>query len=71
MDDFVVRDSNGTIINEGDSVILTRDLKVKKGGNLKRGTIFKNVRYSDSDDYGDCRVGTSTIAIKTMYLKKR
>lgn len=68
---MIVKDCNGNIIKEGDSVQLTRDLKVKKGGSLKRGTVFKNVRYSDSDDYVDCRSGKSTIAIKTAYLKKK
>ncbi len=70
-DEMIVKDCNGNIIKEGDSVQLTRDLKVKKGNSLKRGTVFKNVRYSDSDAYVDCRDGKSTIAIKTEYLKKK
>lgn len=46
-----VRDSNGTILSEGDSVTIIKDLKVK-GSNvtLKRGTVIKNIRLGDGDE---------------------
>ena len=46
-----VRDSNGTLLNEGDSVTIIKDLKVK-GSNvtLKRGTMIKNIRLGDGDE---------------------
>ena len=39
-----VRDSNGTVLNDGDSVTVTKDLKVKGSSSvLKRGTAIKNI----------------------------
>ena len=41
------RDSNGTILNDGDSVTLIKDLKVKGTSvTLKRGTLVKNIRLT-------------------------
>jgi protein PhnA len=46
-----IRDSNGTILNEGDSVQLIKDLDVK-GANvtLKRGTVIKNIRIGEGSE---------------------
>lgn len=46
-----IRDSNGTILQEGDSVSLIKDLDVK-GSNvtLKRGTIIKNIRLGEGSE---------------------
>ncbi|GJM35662.1 MAG: alkylphosphonate uptake protein [Saprospiraceae bacterium] len=70
--DFEVKDSNGNVLNEGDSVLLTRDLKVKGSSiNLKRGTVIKNIRLTDDSEAVECRVGKSTIVLKTSFLKKK
>ena len=46
-----VRDSNGTLLNEGDTVHLIKDLKVKGSSSvLKRGTVVKNIRLTDNDE---------------------
>ncbi len=72
MDDIIVKDSNGNVLSEGDSVQLTRDLKVKgTSTNLKRGTVFKNIRLTSNDQEIECRVGKSQMVLKTMYLKKK
>jgi protein PhnA len=46
-----IRDSNGTVLNEGDSVQLIKDLDVK-GANvtLKRGTVIKNIRLGEGSE---------------------
>lgn len=46
-----IRDSNGTILQEGDSVQLIKDLDVK-GSNvtLKRGTVIKNIRLAEGSE---------------------
>jgi protein PhnA len=46
-----IRDSNGTVLNEGDSVSLIKDLDVK-GANvtLKRGTVIKNIRLGEGSE---------------------
>lgn len=67
-----VKDSNGNILSSGDSVLLTKDLKVK-GFNkaLKRGTLVKNIRLTDDSDSIEGKVEGSVLVIKTMYLKKK
>ncbi|NQV45819.1 MAG: PhnA domain-containing protein [Rhodospirillales bacterium] len=65
------KDTNGAILNDGDSVQLTKDLKVKGSSlNLKRGTVIKNIRLTDDPDEVECRQGKSQIVLKTCFLKK-
>ena len=65
------KDSNGTLLQEGDSVTLIRDLKVKGSSlNLKRGTLIKNIRLTYKEDEIECKQGKSQIVLKTCYLKK-
>jgi protein PhnA len=67
-----VKDSNGNILNEGDSVMLIRDLKVKGSSiNLKRRTVMKSIRFTADEEEVECKEGRSTIVLKTCYLKKR
>lgn len=67
-----VRDSNGTILQEGDSVTLIQDLKVKgTSSTLKRGTMVKNIRLTDDEAEIECKVGgMKGIILKTCFLKK-
>ncbi|MFD2515063.1 PhnA domain-containing protein [Pontibacter locisalis] len=65
------KDSNGNILNDGDSVHVVKDLKVKgMSTTLKRGNMIKNICLTDSPDEVECRVGKSQVVLKTMYLKK-
>ena len=49
--DSVCKDSNGNVLQDGDSVTLTQDLKVKGTSvNLKRGTLIKNIRITDNPE---------------------
>lgn len=66
-----VKDSNGTILQDGDSVSLIKDLKVKGSSiTLKRGTVMKGIRLTDNEEEVECRQGKSTIVLKTCFLKK-
>ncbi|MEN7550860.1 alkylphosphonate utilization protein [Rapidithrix thailandica] len=66
-----VKDSNGTLLNDGDSVRVIKDLKVKGSSmNLKRGTTIKNIRLTSSSEEVECRIGKGTIVLKTCFLKK-
>lgn len=66
-----VKDSNGNILVDGDNVTLTKDLKVKGSSiNLKRGTKIKNIKLSAEDHQVECRIGKSTIVLRTEFLKK-
>ncbi|MES2199154.1 MAG: alkylphosphonate utilization protein [Chlamydiota bacterium] len=66
-----VKDSNGALLVDGDSVHVIKDLKVKGSSiTLKRGKIFKNIRLTNSEEEIECREGKTTIVLKTCFLKK-
>jgi alkylphosphonate utilization operon protein PhnA len=67
-----VRDSNGAILKEGDSVCVIKDLKVKGTSmTLKRGTVVKNIRLTDDSEEIECRgEGLKGVVLKTCFLKK-
>jgi protein PhnA len=66
------RDSNGTLLSDGDSVTLIKDLKVKgTSETLKRGTLIKNIRLSDNVDEVECNTKqVKGLVLKTAFLKK-
>ncbi len=66
-----VKDSNGTILLEGDSVHLIKDLKVKGSSSiLKRGTIVKNIRLTSNPEEVEGRVDKVQMVLKSCFLKK-
>lgn len=71
-DDPIIRDSNGTQLNDGDSVTLIKDLKVKgTSETLKRGTLVKNIRLNGNP--GEIEANTKQVkglVLKTEFLKK-
>jgi protein PhnA len=68
----ITRDSNGTQLNDGDSVTLIKDLKVKGTSvTLKRGTMCKNIRLTDDTDLIECNVEkVKGLVLRTEFLKK-
>ena len=71
MENLIVRDSNGTPLQEGDTVTLIKDLKVKGSSSvIKRGTVVKNIQLTNNEDEIEGRVEKSTMVLKTMFLKK-
>ncbi|MBD1397977.1 alkylphosphonate utilization protein [Pontibacter sp. JH31] len=65
------KDSNGNILNDGDSVHVVKDLKVKgMSTTLKRGNVIKGIRLTGSPHEVECRMGKSTVVLKTEFLKK-
>jgi protein PhnA len=68
---MMAKDSNGNPLQDGDSVTLIKDLKVKGSSvTLKRGTLVKNIRLTNDPDEIDCRVSKMSIVLKTCFLKK-
>lgn len=66
-----VKDSNGALLSDGDAVKTIKDLKVKgTSSTIKRGTTIKKIRLTDSEAEVECRIGKSTIVLKTEFLKK-
>lgn len=68
----VVKDSNGNILNDGDSVTIIKDLKVKGASSaLKKGTKVKNIRLVDGDHNIDCKIdGFGAMSLKSEFVKK-
>ena len=66
-----VRDTNGAALAEGDSVKLTKDLKVKGASTiLKRGTVVKNIRLTADAEEIEGRIEKTMLVLKTMFLQK-
>ncbi|OOQ59652.1 zinc ribbon domain-containing protein YjdM [Mucilaginibacter pedocola] len=71
-DTFVVKDSNGNILQDGDTVITIKNLPVKGSAQpIKAGTKVKNIRLVDSDHNIDCKIeGFGAMALKSEFVKK-
>ncbi len=68
---MATRDSNGTELNDGDTVMVIKDLKVKgMSKTLKRGSQVKNIRLVANEDQVECRIGKSTLVLKAAFMKK-
>jgi len=67
-----VKDSNGALLKDGDSVQLIKDLKVKGTSvTLKRGTTIKNIRLTDDEEEIECNADkVKGLVLKTCFLKK-
>ena len=67
-----VKDSNGTELNNGDSVQVIKDLKVKGTSvTLKRGTVIKNIRLTSDEEESECNAEkVKGLVLKTCFLKK-
>ncbi|ETD69203.1 hypothetical protein V757_09385 [Pelistega indica] len=64
---IVVKDSNGNLLVNGDSVILIKDLKLKGSSEiLKKGTKYKNIRLVTGDHNVEC----GKLQLKSEFLKK-
>lgn len=70
-DILVVRDANGNLLKDGDSVTIIKDLKVKgASAPLKQGTKVKNIRLVDEDHNIDCKIdGFGAMKLKSEYVK--
>ena len=67
----IVKDCNGALLAEGDSVMVIKDLPVKGGSSdLKRGTMIRKIHLVDDSEVIECRVDGSTLVLKTCFLKK-
>jgi protein PhnA len=64
-------DSNGTVLNTGDTVTLIKDLDVKGAGfTAKRGTAVRNISLTDNPEQIEGRVNGVRIVLLTCFLKK-
>ena len=68
----VVRDAHGNVLQDGDTVVVIKDLKVKGSASVvKMGTRVKNIRLVEGDHDIDCRIpGIGAMGLKSEFVKK-
>jgi protein PhnA len=68
----VVRDSNGNVLQDGDTVTVIKDLKVKGSSSVvKVGTKVRNIRLVEGDHDIDCKIdGIGAMQLKSEFVKK-
>jgi protein PhnA len=71
-DNNVITDANGQILQDGDTVTVIKDLKVRGSSSVvKVGTKVKNIRLVDGDHDIDCKIpGIGAMQLKSEFVKK-
>ncbi len=71
-DDLLIKDSNGNTLNDGDTITVIKDLKIKGSSSVvKVGTKVKNIRLVEGDHDIDCKIdGIGAIKLKSVFVKK-
>jgi alkylphosphonate utilization operon protein PhnA len=69
---LIVKDANGTVLSNGDSVVIAKDLPVKGAPkSIKAGTKVKNIRLVEGDHNIDCKIdGFGSMALKSEFVRK-
>jgi len=72
VEDNLVKDANGNILQDGDSVVVLKNLPVKGAPHpIKAGTKVKNIRLTDGDHNIDCKIdGFGSMALKSEFVRK-
>jgi protein PhnA len=68
----MIRDANGNELQDGDTVTVIKDLKVKGTSSVvKVGTKVRNIRLVDGDHDIDCKIdGIGAMKLKSEFVKK-
>ncbi|MEQ9412431.1 MAG: zinc ribbon domain-containing protein YjdM [Cyclobacteriaceae bacterium] len=71
-DSSVVKDANGVVLQDGDTVILVKDLPVKGASKaIKAGTKVKHIKLTSGDHNIDCKIdGFGAMALKSIFVRK-
>ncbi|MCK3686185.1 zinc ribbon domain-containing protein YjdM [Maribellus sp. YY47] len=71
-DTLIVKDANGNLLQDGDSVVVIKDLPVKgASGPIKAGTKVKRIRLVEGDHNIDCKIdGFGAMALKSEFVRK-
>jgi protein PhnA len=69
---LIVKDANGNVLQDGDTVVLIKDLPVKGASKaIKAGTKVKNIKLTTGDHNIDCKIeGFGAMALKSIYVRK-
>lgn len=70
--DVVIKDANGVVLKDGDTVTIIKDLKIKGSSSVvKVGTKVKNIRLVGGDHDIDCKIpGIGAMGLKSEFVKK-
>ena len=68
----IIKDANGVVLQDGDTVVIIKDLPVKGASkSIKAGTKVKNIKLTSGDHNIDCKVeGFGAMALKSIYVRK-
>ena len=67
----VVKDAHGAVLQDGDSVVLIKDLKVKGSSQvIKQGTKVKGIRLQEGDHNIGCKIDGTPMNLKSEFVKK-
>jgi protein PhnA len=68
----IIKDANGNVLNDGDTIAVIKDLKVKGSSSVvKIGTKVKNIRLVDGDHDIDCKIdGIGAMQLKSQFVRK-
>ena len=68
----IVKDANGNVLKDGDTVSVVKDLKIKGTSSVvKVGTKVKNIRLVEGDHDIDCKIeGVGAMQLKSKFVKK-
>ncbi|MDD3884394.1 MAG: zinc ribbon domain-containing protein YjdM [Gallionella sp.] len=71
-DALVVKDAHGNLLQDGDSITVIKDLKIKGSSSVvKVGTKVRNIRLVDGDHNIDCKIdGIGAMSLKSEFVKK-
>jgi len=71
-DSLLIKDANGNVLQDGDTVVLIKDLPVKGAPRpIKAGTKVKNIKLTTGDHNIDCKIdGFGAMALKSIYVRK-
>jgi protein PhnA len=68
----IIKDAHGTTLNDGDTVTVIKDLKIKGSSlTVKVGTKVRNIRLTNGDHDIDCKIeGIGAMQLKSQFVKK-
>lgn len=66
-----VKDCNGNLLNDGDTVVVIKGLKVKGSSQMiKQGTVVKNIRLTNDEEEIEGKVDKTKMVLKTIFVRK-
>jgi protein PhnA len=71
-DSSIVKDANGAVLQDGDTVVIIKDLPVKGASKaIKAGTKVKNIKLTSGDHNIDCKIdGFGAMGLKSKFVRK-